>query len=355
MVLDMDIDELLVIRDSDLLIHQVQGEWATKIEKILPYVNLAQKLCKKFKKIEFPYTPRAHNEFADALDTIASMIQHPKSSHIDPLRISLKEEHVRCCQIVLQRYLSDWAPATDEATEFTAGLAQPDIIPPPVLSDVMVRVLNMLNGFKESGVLPAVPGAPGARVDDLASGEVHALELQHAVALAPRLDEALGLGVFPRPVGEFFGTEVKDSYEFIMDYHERLHKMGAMEKYDVEFVAFQLLGDAKLWWRDFVECKPVGSSPLTLTQFYQEFLDKYVSRILRDWRHDEFNNIEQGNLSVAAYEAWFHSLSRYALQLMPIEEERVRRFVKRVEHCSSVVSSSACSIRCFLSKSGGSC
>ncbi|XP_060170553.1 uncharacterized protein LOC132601488 [Lycium barbarum] len=53
MALDIDINKLLVIGDSDLLIHQVQGEWATKNENILPYVNLAQRLCKKFRKIEF--------------------------------------------------------------------------------------------------------------------------------------------------------------------------------------------------------------------------------------------------------------------------------------------------------------
>ncbi|XP_059285129.1 uncharacterized protein LOC132038484 [Lycium ferocissimum] len=104
----MDINELLVIGDSELLIHQVQGEWATKNEKILPYVNLAQRLCKKFRKIEFRHTPRAQNEFADALATIASMIQHPESSHIDPLRISMKEEHAHSCYVEVEPDGKPW-------------------------------------------------------------------------------------------------------------------------------------------------------------------------------------------------------------------------------------------------------
>ncbi|XP_060170682.1 uncharacterized protein LOC132601618 [Lycium barbarum] len=99
MAMDMEINEFLVTGDSDLLTHQVQGEWATKNKKILLYVNLAQRLCKKFRKIEFRHTPKAQNEFTDALATIASMIQHPESSHIDPIRISLKEEHAHCCHI----------------------------------------------------------------------------------------------------------------------------------------------------------------------------------------------------------------------------------------------------------------
>ncbi|XP_070040844.1 uncharacterized protein [Nicotiana tomentosiformis] len=39
---DMNIQELLVISDSDLLLHQVQGEWATKNTKILPYLYHVQ-------------------------------------------------------------------------------------------------------------------------------------------------------------------------------------------------------------------------------------------------------------------------------------------------------------------------
>ena len=36
MALDMNIQELQIIGDSDLLIHQVQGEWEVKNPKILP-------------------------------------------------------------------------------------------------------------------------------------------------------------------------------------------------------------------------------------------------------------------------------------------------------------------------------
>ncbi|XP_060210554.1 uncharacterized protein LOC132637492 [Lycium barbarum] len=82
------------------------------------------------------------------------------------------------------------------------------------------------------------------------------------------------------------------------------------------------MGDAKLWWRAFVEDGVVGLPPLTWTQLYQIFLEKYFPRTLRDRRRDEFNNIEQDNSSVATYESRFHSLARYSLQLLPTEEER---------------------------------
>nr|XP_004250802.1 uncharacterized protein LOC101252140 [Solanum lycopersicum] len=73
MAIDMNVHELLVIGDSDLLIHQVQEEWAVKNPMIIPYVQYAKKLCKRFHKIESKHTPRIQNELADALSTSASM------------------------------------------------------------------------------------------------------------------------------------------------------------------------------------------------------------------------------------------------------------------------------------------
>ncbi|XP_059285942.1 uncharacterized protein LOC132039486 [Lycium ferocissimum] len=57
------------------------------------------RLCERFKSIDFRHTPRAQNEFADALATIASMIQHSVSTHIDPLEITLREEHAHCAHV----------------------------------------------------------------------------------------------------------------------------------------------------------------------------------------------------------------------------------------------------------------
>ncbi|XP_059295651.1 uncharacterized protein LOC132048988 [Lycium ferocissimum] len=58
------------------------------------------------------------------------------------------------------------------------------------------------------------------------------------------------------------------------------------------------------------------------------FLDKYILCTPRDRRKDELANIDQRNSSVAIYESRFHSLSRYAFQLLPTEEKRIRRFMK---------------------------
>ena len=62
--------------------------------KIIPYIQYVQKLCKRFRKIEFRHTPKIQKELADALDTISSMIKHLDTDHINPLDIKLKEHPV---------------------------------------------------------------------------------------------------------------------------------------------------------------------------------------------------------------------------------------------------------------------
>ncbi|XP_070022795.1 uncharacterized protein [Nicotiana sylvestris] len=89
LAIDMNIQELMVIGDSDLLVHQVQGEWATKNTKILPYMYRVQELIKRFTKIEFKHVPRIQNEFVDALATLSSMIQHPDKNFIDLIPVKI--------------------------------------------------------------------------------------------------------------------------------------------------------------------------------------------------------------------------------------------------------------------------
>ncbi|XP_019264430.1 PREDICTED: uncharacterized protein LOC109242057 [Nicotiana attenuata] len=90
---DMNVNELLVIGDSDLLIHQVQGEWSTKNVKILPYMHCVKEQCKKFIEIEFKHVPRIQNEFADALTTLSSVIQHQDKNYIDPIEVEIRDQH----------------------------------------------------------------------------------------------------------------------------------------------------------------------------------------------------------------------------------------------------------------------
>ncbi|XP_070036694.1 uncharacterized protein [Nicotiana tomentosiformis] len=72
--------------------YSVQGEWATKNTKILPYLYHVQEMMKEFMKIEFRHVPRIQNEFADALATLSSMIQHTDKNFIDPIPVRIHNQ-----------------------------------------------------------------------------------------------------------------------------------------------------------------------------------------------------------------------------------------------------------------------
>ncbi|XP_070015063.1 uncharacterized protein [Nicotiana sylvestris] len=92
LAIDMNIQELLVISDSDLLVHQVLGEWAIKNTKILPYLYHMLELMKRFTKIKFKHIPRIQNEFTDALATLSSMIQHPDKNFINHIPVTIHNQ-----------------------------------------------------------------------------------------------------------------------------------------------------------------------------------------------------------------------------------------------------------------------
>ncbi|XP_070030867.1 uncharacterized protein [Nicotiana tomentosiformis] len=109
MAVDMNVKELLVIGDSDLLIHQVQGEWSTKNIKILPYMHCMKELCKKFMKIEFKHVLGIQNKFVDALATLSSMIQYPDKNYIDPIEVEIRDQHSYCFLVKGEPNGSPWS------------------------------------------------------------------------------------------------------------------------------------------------------------------------------------------------------------------------------------------------------
>ncbi|XP_070029400.1 uncharacterized protein [Nicotiana sylvestris] len=123
MAVDMNIQELLGINDSDFLMHQVQGVWATKNSKILPYLHHAQELRKRFTKIEFRHVPRIQNDFADTLATLSSMIQHPDKNYIDPIPVRIHNYPAYCANVEEEE---DGKPWFHDIKEYLSKGAYPE-------------------------------------------------------------------------------------------------------------------------------------------------------------------------------------------------------------------------------------
>ena len=98
----------MVIGDSDLLVHQVLGEWATKNTKILPYLYHVQELIKRFTKIEY--------------QNIA--IQHPDKNFIDPILVRIHNQLAYCAHVEEE---TDGKPWFHDIKEYLAKEEYPEL------------------------------------------------------------------------------------------------------------------------------------------------------------------------------------------------------------------------------------
>jgi ribonuclease HI len=72
---EIGIRRILCYRDSDLVVHQVSGEWDAKDANMASYHFYVQQLCGFFEGCEFHHVPRANNDEADRLSKIGSTKQ----------------------------------------------------------------------------------------------------------------------------------------------------------------------------------------------------------------------------------------------------------------------------------------
>ncbi|XP_019246273.1 PREDICTED: uncharacterized protein LOC109225922 [Nicotiana attenuata] len=125
MAVDLDVGELLIMGDSDLIIRQAQGEWETRDIKLIPYRQHVKDLSKRFKSVEFRYIPRFHNELADALATLASMLPYPGNVHIDLSEIQIRERHGYCNAVEIEPDVQPWCVDAQEAEKKRSAMWAP--------------------------------------------------------------------------------------------------------------------------------------------------------------------------------------------------------------------------------------
>ena len=82
--------------DSNLVLRQVRGDWKTRDVKLNPYHAYLELLIEKFEELKYIHLFRAHNQFADALATLASTIDIPINVVVCPLLIETRFALVYC-------------------------------------------------------------------------------------------------------------------------------------------------------------------------------------------------------------------------------------------------------------------
>ena len=97
--LDLGIRQLEIHGDSNLVIRQTQGIWRTRDEKLKPYHAYLDLLVARFEELRYIHLPREENRFADALATLASVVEIPAGVIVRPLLIETRSAPAYCCLI----------------------------------------------------------------------------------------------------------------------------------------------------------------------------------------------------------------------------------------------------------------
>ena len=64
---ELQVDELEVVSDSELLVHQMRGDWKVKNDALRELWSEANDLERKLGKVTYTAVRREHNELADSL------------------------------------------------------------------------------------------------------------------------------------------------------------------------------------------------------------------------------------------------------------------------------------------------
>jgi len=91
---ELGVKGAVVFGDSTLVIVQAQKLWEVKEENLKPYQQYLEDLTKTFDKFEYTIIPKSQNQFADALATLAFMVEIPEGVWTRPLEIEQSYEEV---------------------------------------------------------------------------------------------------------------------------------------------------------------------------------------------------------------------------------------------------------------------
>ena len=97
--LDLGVRQLEINGDSNLVIQQTQGIWRTRDEKLKPYHAYLDLLVARYDELRYIHLSRAKNQFANALATLASIIEIHVGVTMQPLLIETRSAPVYYCLI----------------------------------------------------------------------------------------------------------------------------------------------------------------------------------------------------------------------------------------------------------------
>ncbi|XP_028069699.1 uncharacterized protein LOC114272237 [Camellia sinensis] len=128
-----------------------------------------------------------------------------------------------------------------------------------------------------------------------------------------------------RPL-KFAGVQdPKVAENWLWQIEKMLDTMGITEASDrIALAIFKLDDEADHWWELIKNTRDIAS--LSWNQFRELFQNKYFPNTICRERVKEFQNLEQGNMTVTQYAAKFEELARYATRYVANDKKKARMF-----------------------------
>ncbi|XP_077232198.1 uncharacterized protein LOC143867378 [Tasmannia lanceolata] len=121
----LNIQDIDVFGDSILIICQTKGCWRTKEDKRIPYHEYLGSLVSKFRNISFTHLSRVKNYFADALATLASMLELSATMEVQPLAVRLQWALAHVNAIEIPARCPDGKPWYTDIKDLISGKGHP--------------------------------------------------------------------------------------------------------------------------------------------------------------------------------------------------------------------------------------
>ncbi|KAL5583072.1 hypothetical protein UlMin_015514 [Ulmus minor] len=113
--------------------------------------------------------------------------------------------------------------------------------------------------------------------------------------------------------------------EWLRNIERILDFMKLSDQERIMCATYKLTKDARYWWEVTGQTKDLET--LSWTEFVQMFNRKYFNPTMLLSKEAEFNNIQQGNMTVDEAVLRFDRLARLCSHLVPTDKERTRRLI----------------------------
>ncbi|XP_028064705.1 uncharacterized protein LOC114267832 [Camellia sinensis] len=118
------------------------------------------------------------------------------------------------------------------------------------------------------------------------------------------------------------GIEPLKAETWLLEMEKLYEIFPCSETQKVLLATYTLKDEARRWWLLIQS----GNRNMTWVHFNEIFYDKNFPQCCRDRKMSEFQELKQGRMSVAKYEAKFTELARFSPQVVDTDYKKARKF-----------------------------